>query len=77
MVIMFNQPVVYECFGSSSLGDSPNNLGDSYMMTRGIQSAIILTGTRAVGTLLISTINAGLLLCSLSCLGSIKLKLFY
>ena len=24
---MFNQPVVYECFGSSFLGDSPNNLG--------------------------------------------------
>ena len=49
----------------------------SYMMTRGIQSAIILTGTKAVGTLLIITINAGLLLCSLSCLGSIKLMLFY
>ena len=49
----------------------------SYMMTRGIQSAIILIGTKAVGTLLISTINAGLLLCSLSCLGSIKLMLFY
>ena len=49
----------------------------SYMMTRGIQSAIILTGTRAVGTLLISTLNAVLLLCSSSCLGSIKLMLFY
>ena len=49
----------------------------SYMMTWGIQSAIILTGIRAVGTLLVSTINAGLLLCSSSCLGSVKLMHFY
>ena len=27
VLIMFNHPVVYECFGSSSLGDSLNNLG--------------------------------------------------
>ena len=27
VLIMFNHLVVYECFGSSSLGDSLNNLG--------------------------------------------------
>ena len=42
---MFNQPAVFECFCSSSLGDSPNSsTGFSYMMTCEITISVGASG---------------------------------